>query len=174
MPAIQRGHGKRQKSRNFSASKWTKKLESLTKIQPKIQPQISLKQTFVLTPSHFKIVSIPTVTGFEPPHDNKVGVCAYTKYHFVIRTSEKVPQPGAQEAHACPRFCPQTLRWSGPDLWGCPREGYGPKTTTRPWRILVLAAAMQSNVEHGVAGSLIRLCCCHFMTACLNPFTCKY
>lgn len=104
MPAIQRGHGKRQKSRNFFASKWTKKLESLTKIQPKIQPQISLKQTFVLTPSHFKIVSIPTKTGCEPPYDNKVGVCAYMKYHSVIRTSEKVPQPGAQELMHVPDF----------------------------------------------------------------------
>lgn len=166
-----RGHAKRQKSRNLSASKWTKKLESLSKRQPKM----SLKETFILTPFHFKIVSICTITGFKPPYNNKVRFCAYTKYHFVLLTSDKVPQPGAREAHAYSKFSPQTLHQSGPNLWGCPREGYGPKTTARSWRILVLTAATQSNVEHGMAVSLIRLCCSHFMTtACLNLFTCKY
>lgn len=83
MPGIRRGHGKRQKSRNFSASKWTKKLESLTKTQPKTQPQKS-----------FKIISICIITGFKPPYDNVLG---FVLIQSIALWSEHLPKSLSQE-----------------------------------------------------------------------------
>lgn len=40
------------------------------------------------------------------------------KDHIVIWTSDKVPQPGAEEAHTCSKFAAQTLHFSADQIFG--------------------------------------------------------